>query len=1282
MAGDAVVRLGRVSGRAAAKVLACAAALGNTAVHAQMALKLATTLSAPRESVPSASASASASATANDSIVLAATTLGESVLLAATAPRESMPLATATPRERLLLAAAAPIEGIPLASGTARESIPLATTAPRAGERLSDWLLRQPDDQAAYVPGLHWQVPAERNTQAGMKRDLLVWLAVTETAPATARENLTQMLKALPATGRVPLPRTDARWLQARPKDDPILQRDHVLLLPRRPNTVSVLTNEGKYCTLMHRPGSEARDYVKTCEPESVDRVDRAWVVQPDGTVRNFGIARWNAQAQDAAAPGALIWAPSREKGWSPQFSTMLTQFLATQSYDAVVQGGASETSVVRGGAPASLVVPTTRARDAQVTANDWGVIGLLQTPTARMAEAGEARFHYSRVYPYERLNTLLQPLDWLEAGFRYTDIKNRLYGPAALSGDQTYKDKSVDFKVRLFKETAIWPQLAVGITDIGGTGLFSSEYLVANKRFGNFDWSLGIGWGNLGSSGNIRNPLSLLGPSFNTRTATNTNAATGGSVNSGSFFRGTSALFGGVQYHTPWDKWLFKAEYDGNNYQNEPQANNQTQKTPINFGVVYRYGAGLDISAAVERGNMLMLGLTFHAALNKLDAPKVSDAPTPRVVATRPTEEPNWAATAADLAAMSSWSIRQLGREGHALQVVIDGASGVYWNDRIERMTAVMHRDAPADIHEFQLIFIEQGIPLAERVILREPWVKQNIEFQAISDRFQTIAAAEPRGALPPATLWDPTRGRFGYSLVPSWQQNLGGPDGFILFSAGVTTPFRFVISEDTSITGALSLALLDNYDNFKYTAPSNLPRVRTFLREYTTSKGITLPNLQITHIGKLSANQYFSAYGGFLERMYAGVGGEWLYRPFHKPFAFGIDINRVQQRSFDQAFGFGNADTQTGYRVTTGHASAYWDTGWKSTNVRLSAGQYLAKDIGATLEVSRTFNNGVSIGAWATKTNISAATFGEGSFDKGIYLRIPFDVMTTSRGGGAANLVYNPLTRDGGARLSRQSSLYALTNSRGKRETGYAPAGTGGLDEDTPEWASERSLIADFFKTGLNLGGQVAEGQLSNALWLGGGIVVASSLLDRPVAKWADNHQSSRWNKLGKAANNVPLLLAAGTGMLWWGMGGDGASETAWTAIKSTAITLGADALLTRAVNRARPEANLGVANFDPFGKDASKGSFPSTHMGAAFALVTPFAQQYDAPWLYAVAGATSFGRIQQRQHFVSDVVAGSLLGYVAGSLLLDQQRKDRTGPKISIGSNRSITAAWEFN
>jgi hypothetical protein len=37
---------------------------------------------------------------------------------------------------------------------------------------------------------------------------------------------------------------------------------------------------------------------------------------------------------------------------------------------------------------------------------------------------------------------------------------------------------------------------------------------------------------------------------------------------------------------------------------------------------------------------------------------------------------------------------------------------------------------------------------------------------------------------------------------------------------------------------------------------------------------------------------------------------------------------------------------------------------------------------------------------------------------------------------------LAYNPLTRDGGAKLGRDFTLYGATSPRSKRYTGYEPA------------------------------------------------------------------------------------------------------------------------------------------------------------------------------------------------------------------------------------------------
>jgi hypothetical protein len=158
----------------------------------------------------------------------------------------------------------------------------------------------------------------------------------------------------------------------------------------------------------------------------------------------------------------------------------------------------------------------------------------------------------------------------------------------------------------------------------------------------------------------------------------------------------------------------------------------------------------------------------------------------------------------------------------------------------------------------------------------------------------------------------------------------------------------------------------------------------------------------------------------------MFAGAGAEALWRPAGSRFGVGMDVNRVASRSFEQNFKLSD------YRVDTGHLSVYWDTGWMGVQTQISAGRYLAGDKGATVLMSRRFDNGVTMGAWATKTNVSAVQFGEGSFDKGVYITIPFDAFTTGWSRQAIYIPWQPLIRDGGARLNRGHSLWSLTQAR----------------------------------------------------------------------------------------------------------------------------------------------------------------------------------------------------------------------------------------------------------
>ncbi len=100
------------------------------------------------------------------------------------------------------------------------------------------------------------------------------------------------------------------------------------------------------------------------------------------------------------------------------------------------------------------------------------------------------------------------------------------------------------------------------------------------------------------------------------------------------------------------------------------------------------------------------------------------------------------------------------------------------------------------------------------------------------------------------------------------------------------------------------------------------------------------------------------------------------------------------------------------------------------------LSVGRYLAGDDGATLERrAHASDNGVTLGAFATRTNVSAAEFGEGSFDKGVFVTVPLDALLPRSTSATGSIVWSPLTRDGGARLARAQRLIDLTTLRDPR-------------------------------------------------------------------------------------------------------------------------------------------------------------------------------------------------------------------------------------------------------
>ena len=661
---------------------------------------------------------------------------------------------------------------------------------------------------------------------------------------------------------------------------------------------------------------------------------------------------------------------------------------------------------------------------EPRYTQNDFGGVGLLQTPTARMAPAGELSLNANRTTPYSRYSLSLQPLEWLEGTFRYTAISNIKYGPAELSGNQSYKDKAVDAKARLWEESHWLPEIALGFRDIGGTGLFSSEYFVANKRYKDIDFSFGIAWGYIGNRGDLNNPLGYFDDRFDTRPT----HPSVGDINTNTYFRGKPGLFGGILYQTPLPALSLKLEYDGNDYKHEPKDNNQIQDSPINIGLVFKLNDNIDLSAGWERGNTALFGITLHTNFVTRKAPaKTYDPPAealPSKIPTTPLNQVDWAKVSKELENNAGYKVERIAQSDSELTVYGEQSKYFYSAKGVGRASRILDNNANKDITWFTLVNKRYDMPIEETSVPRSTFRDViNNDLDLINLHRATEVNRAPSRTQ--NTLYQQKNDPFTYGFGLGYQQNIGGPDGFLLYQVSAYAEGQYRFTPGTWASGGISANLLNNYDKFKYDAPSGLPRVRTDVRKYVTTSDVTMPALQLNQARQLDQDLYGMVYGGYLEPMYAGVGGELLYRPMGERWSIGADLNYVRQRDFEQDFGLRD------YRTITGHITAYTKLPF-DLDAAVSVGRYLARDWGTTIDISREFSNGVKFGGWVTRTNVSSEDYGEGSFDKGIYISIPFDEMMSVSTMSRANIAWAPLTRDGGAMLHRQYSLHTMTDGR----------------------------------------------------------------------------------------------------------------------------------------------------------------------------------------------------------------------------------------------------------
>ena len=603
--------------------------------------------------------------------------------------------------------------------------------------------------------------------------------------------------------------------------------------------------------------------------------------------------------------------------------------------------------------------------------------------PNARFYEESSYGVTIYDGTPDQKVTFTSFPFDWLEASFFYTNIQDKPYCNQEFDPvcDQDYKDKGFNFKIRI-KEEGNWPAIAVGINDIAGTGLYSSEYLVASYGINRTDFHIGLAWGNLnGSEESFRNPLGGIYDGFYKRPIDFEDQ--GGQFQPSRYFSGqTTSPFFGITYVAK-ENLIYKIEYDTTVVPG--LVGFKDREKDYTFGFEYNLTQNFTIGISSERGNATTIRFNFK------NNPKVSK-PAHKYKESNHKETDNRYVK----------FIRNLNNNNIGVNKIIESPEAI----GIE-LTQFVHPNLNIIDEIIRKASVDAGIKKEIKMELRVADLKARSEY---NDTFESNSKL----------IYErKTDQKFKTNTRLSLRPFIASREEFFKGALMIENNSEFIIRDNFFFSSNLKYSVLDNFDDLKYPPVNTYPaQVRSDIKDYLKNfdNGILIGRAQFDYHLTPREDHHIMVTAGILEEMFNGVGFEYLYFNNNSNYAIGFELFEVMKRDYEMRFG------TLDYKNTSGHLNFYYRN-YSSIpfDAKISYGEYLAGDEGITIDLSRSFKNGTKFGFYASFTDVSTEQFGEGSFDKGIYFNIPVF-------GNLINYSWRPLTKDPGAKLNRKNTLHDL--------------------------------------------------------------------------------------------------------------------------------------------------------------------------------------------------------------------------------------------------------------
>jgi len=139
----------------------------------------------------------------------------------------------------------------------------------------------------------------------------------------------------------------------------------------------------------------------------------------------------------------------------------------------------------------------------------------------------------------------------------------------------------------------------------------------------------------------------------------------------------------------------------------------------------------------------------------------------------------------------------------------------------------------------------------------------------------------------------------------------------------------------------------------------------------------------------------------------------------------------------------------------------------------------------------------------------------------------------------------------------------------------------------------------------------------------------------------------------------------------------------DTGMLCLKSSFLALSVTQILQLTAQRQKPYKEEGKQFWNGNGISFFRDSFPSGHSTLVWSLAPVLAEQYQetkfiTPMAYSIAVLTSLSRLNDDQHWTSDVLTGAVIGYVTGKYILKNTPHFYLSPQKDLPG---VTIFFEF-